>query len=90
MHLFEAMLAWFEATGREMFLARAAELYGMMAARFFQHGTGMVPAEYFDGAWNPREGVHGRTAEPGHHFERLAGPASPLRQALGPREIADR
>ena len=36
MHLFEAMLAWFEATGREMFLARAAELYGMMAARFFQ------------------------------------------------------
>ena len=68
MHLFEAMLAWFEATGREMFLARAAELYGMMAARFFQHGTGIL-AEYFDGGWNPREGVHGRICEPGHHFE---------------------
>ena len=38
MHLFEAMLAWFEATGREMFLARAAELYGMMAARFSSIG----------------------------------------------------
>ena len=68
MHLFEAMLAWFEATGREMFLARAAELYGMMAARFFQHETGIL-AEYFDGGWNPREGVHGRICEPGHHFE---------------------
>jgi mannose/cellobiose epimerase-like protein (N-acyl-D-glucosamine 2-epimerase family) len=68
MHLFEAMLAWFEATGREMFLARAAELYGMMAARFFQHKTGIL-AEYFDGSWNPREGVDGRICEPGHHFE---------------------
>ena len=68
MHLFEAMLAWFEATGREMFLARAAELYGMMAARFFQPETGIL-AEYFDGAWNPREGIHGRICEPGHHFE---------------------
>ena len=68
MHLFEAMLAWFEATGREMFLARAAELYGMMAARFFQHRTGIL-AEYFDGSWNPREGIDGRICEPGHHFE---------------------
>ena len=68
MHLFEAMLAWFEATGREMFIARAAELYGMMAARFFQHRTGIL-AEYFDGSWNPREGVDGRICEPGHHFE---------------------
>ena len=68
MHLFEAMLAWFEATGREMFLARAAELYGMMAARFFQHRTGIL-AEYFDGCWNPREGIAGRICEPGHHFE---------------------
>jgi mannose/cellobiose epimerase-like protein (N-acyl-D-glucosamine 2-epimerase family) len=68
MHLFEAMLAWFEATGREMFLARAAELYGMMTARFFQHRTGIL-AEYFDGSWNPREGVEGRICEPGHHFE---------------------
>jgi mannose/cellobiose epimerase-like protein (N-acyl-D-glucosamine 2-epimerase family) len=68
MHLFEAMLAWFEATGREMFLARAAELYGMMAARFFQPETGIL-AEYFDGAWNPRAGIAGRICEPGHHFE---------------------
>ena len=91
MHLFEAMLAWFEATGREMFLARAAEIYGMMAARFFQPQTGTL-SEYFDGAWNPREGIHGRICEPGHHFEwswllrryaKLSGRAnSPIAQAL--------
>jgi mannose/cellobiose epimerase-like protein (N-acyl-D-glucosamine 2-epimerase family) len=91
MHLFEAMLAWFEATGREMFLARAAELYGMMAARFFQPETGIL-AEYFDGAWNPREGIAGRICEPGHHFEwswllrryaRLSGRGdSPIARAL--------
>jgi mannose/cellobiose epimerase-like protein (N-acyl-D-glucosamine 2-epimerase family) len=91
MHLFEAMLAWFEATGREMFLARAAEIYGMMAARFFQHRTGIL-AEYFDEAWNPREGIAGRICEPGHHFEwswllrryaKLSGREdSPIAQAL--------
>jgi mannose/cellobiose epimerase-like protein (N-acyl-D-glucosamine 2-epimerase family) len=68
MHLFEAMLAWFEATGREVFLARAAELHGMMTARFFQPKSGIL-AEYFDGAWNPIEGTAGRIWEPGHHFE---------------------
>jgi mannose/cellobiose epimerase-like protein (N-acyl-D-glucosamine 2-epimerase family) len=68
MHLFEAMLAWFEATGRELFLARAGELYEMMAGRFFQPETGIL-AEYFDGAWNPRAEIAGRICEPGHHFE---------------------
>jgi mannose-6-phosphate isomerase len=68
MHLFEAMIAWFEATGRELFLARAGELYGMMTGRFFQSRTGVL-AEYFDGSWNPRGGIAGRICEPGHHFE---------------------
>jgi mannose-6-phosphate isomerase len=68
MHLFEAMLAWFEVTGRAMFLARAGELYGMMTGRFFQCETGVL-AEYFDGSWNPRGGHPGRICEPGHHFE---------------------
>jgi mannose-6-phosphate isomerase len=62
------MLAWFDATGREMFLARAGELHGMMAARFFQPERGVL-AEYFDGGWNPRAGIAGRICEPGHHFE---------------------
>ena len=68
MHLFEAMLAWFEATGHAMFLARAGELHGMMAGRFFQSQSGIL-AEYFDGSWTPRAGDLGRICEPGHHFE---------------------
>lgn len=68
MHLFEAMIAWFEATGEARFLARAAEIRGLMAARFFQPQTGIL-AEYFDGGWNPLEGSRGRICEPGHHFE---------------------
>ena len=85
MHLFEAMLAWFEATGREMFLARAAELHGMMAARFFQHRTGIL-AEYFDGAWNPREGIDGPHLRARPSF-RMVVAASPLREALGTARI---
>jgi mannose/cellobiose epimerase-like protein (N-acyl-D-glucosamine 2-epimerase family) len=97
MHLFEAMLAWFEATGHAMFLARAEELYGMMAGRFFQSQSGIL-AEYFDGSWNPRAGLSGRICEPGHHFEwswlirRYAGLAGrgdpPIAQAL--KAFADR
>jgi mannose/cellobiose epimerase-like protein (N-acyl-D-glucosamine 2-epimerase family) len=97
MHLFEAMLAWFEATGHEMFLARATELHDLMAARFFQRRTGIL-AEYFDGAWTPREGIAGRICEPGHHFEwswllrRYAGLSggadSPIAAAL--KAFADR
>jgi mannose-6-phosphate isomerase len=68
MHLFEAMLAWFEATGREEFLARAGDIHGMMAGRFFQSRTGIL-AEYFDGDWRPQAGTAGRICEPGHHFE---------------------
>jgi mannose-6-phosphate isomerase len=68
MHLFEAMLAWFEATGREEFLARAGDIHAMMATRFFQSRTGIL-AEYFDGEWNPVAGTAGRICEPGHHFE---------------------
>jgi mannose/cellobiose epimerase-like protein (N-acyl-D-glucosamine 2-epimerase family) len=62
------MLAWFEATGREEFLARAADIHAMMAARFFQERKGIL-AEYFDGDWSPRDGIAGRICEPGHHFE---------------------
>ena len=68
MHLFEAMLAWFEATGDEIFLSRAREMHTIMASRFFQREKGVL-AEYFDGSWNPRHGVAGRICEPGHHFE---------------------
>lgn len=68
MHLFEAMLAWYEASKEPMFLARAGELYSMMVTRFFQPGSGILP-EYFSGGWLPVEGDTGRICEPGHHYE---------------------
>jgi mannose-6-phosphate isomerase len=68
MHLFEAMLAWFEATGDEVFLTKAGALRSLMAERFFQPQSGILP-EYFNESWIPVRGVEGRICEPGHHFE---------------------
>ncbi|MBN8963856.1 MAG: AGE family epimerase/isomerase [Rhizobiales bacterium] len=68
MHLFEAMIAWHEASGEGPFLARAGKLRDLMAERFIQPATGIL-AEYFDGAWQPEPGARGRICEPGHHYE---------------------
>jgi mannose/cellobiose epimerase-like protein (N-acyl-D-glucosamine 2-epimerase family) len=68
MHYFEAMMAWHEATSDSRFLARAAEIYGMMAGRFFKPDSGTL-GEYFDGKWAPKSGVAGSICEPGHHHE---------------------
>ena len=68
MHVFEALIAWYETTGEPAFLARAGELHGMMEGRFFQSSTGIL-AEYFDGSWVPEAGLRGRICEPGHHYE---------------------
>jgi mannose/cellobiose epimerase-like protein (N-acyl-D-glucosamine 2-epimerase family) len=68
MHYFEAMIVWHEATFDSRFLARAAEIYGMMACRFFKPDTGTL-GEYFDGKWEPKSGVAGTICEPGHHYE---------------------
>ncbi len=68
MHLFEALIAWYDATGHAFFLERAGELHRMMSERFFQPRTGIL-AEYFDASWTPLPGVEGRICEPGHHFE---------------------
>lgn len=68
MHLLEAMLAWSDATGDPRFLARAGELYSMMASRFFQPSSGIL-AEYFDDTWTPKHDKEGRICEPGHHYE---------------------
>jgi mannose-6-phosphate isomerase len=68
MHYFEAMVAWYEATSDPRFLARAAEIHGMMVSRFFKPVTGTL-GEYFDETWAPKSGVAGRICEPGHHYE---------------------
>lgn len=68
MHMFEACLAWHEATGDARYLARAGEIFGLFTTRFFQPYDGAL-GEYFDDRWNAAVGKKGMICEPGHHFE---------------------
>ncbi len=67
MHLFEALLALYEATGKAAYLARAGEIFGMLKTRFFQPKSDTL-AEYYDNDWNPIDGANALW-EPGHHME---------------------
>lgn len=64
MHLFEAALALWEASGRERWLKLALELARLAEDRFL---VGDALAEYFDEDWGPL--ADRRLAEPGHCFE---------------------
>lgn len=68
MHLFEACVALYEATGDAAHLARAGRIGDLFTTRFFDHQFGALP-EYFDDAWSPAPGEEGQIVEPGHHFE---------------------
>lgn len=67
MHLFEALLALYEATGRRDYLARADRVFDDLKTKFFQPESGILP-EYFDLAWTP-VGSAAAVWEPGHHLE---------------------
>ncbi len=68
MHLFEALLALYEASGDRDWLDRAGRILGLFRLRFFSPETGQL-VEFFDAGWqeSPVEGAFVR--EPGHHFE---------------------
>jgi len=66
MHLLEASLAAFEASGDRRFLDRATEVVGLFRRRFFD---GRTLAEYFTDDWRRLPGAQGRIVEPGHQFE---------------------
>jgi N-acylglucosamine 2-epimerase/mannose-6-phosphate isomerase len=66
MHLLEASLAAFEASGDRRFLDRAGELVDLFRRRFFD---GRTLAEYFTDDWRRLPGAQGRIVEPGHQFE---------------------
>jgi D-glycero-D-manno-heptose 1,7-bisphosphate phosphatase len=68
MHVFEALLSLFEASGDPRHMQRAGELARLFRDRFFDAGRGALP-EYFDDAWRPVEGEEGKICEPGHQFE---------------------
>jgi len=67
MHLFEGLLALWESSRQERYLAQATELFDLFATRFFRD-PGVV-GEYFTADLRPADGVVGRIVEPGHHHE---------------------
>jgi mannose-6-phosphate isomerase len=68
MHLFEAMLSLYAATGDKLFLERAGRLFELFKARFFDPDRGILH-EYFDDNWRPLSGPEDAVVEPGHHCE---------------------
>jgi len=68
MHLFEACLALFEATGEARYLARAGEIFGLFRARWFDQASGIL-GEYFNADWSRAAGATGARLEPGHMVE---------------------
>lgn len=68
MHLTEACLAAFEATGEARFSTLAKEIIGTFNARFFDPQTQTL-AEFFTEDLARAPGDDGRIVEPGHQFE---------------------
>ncbi|MEM6902377.1 MAG: AGE family epimerase/isomerase [Pseudomonadota bacterium] len=68
MHLFEALLALFDATGDGHYLAQADQIFDLFERHFRDPLNGSL-AEYFDDQWTPLAGHQGSLREPGHHFE---------------------
>ena len=68
MHIVEALLALFEASGEERYLARAVELCQLMNDKLFDHEHGCLP-EFFRDDWSDSPGERGDPVEPGHQME---------------------
>ena len=66
MHLLEALLALYEATGAAGYRNRATVLIALFRGRFLVAGS---LREYFTEDLAPAPGAAGRQVEPGHHFE---------------------
>ena len=68
MHLLEAVLAMYEATGEACWLDEARLLVRLFMEKLTDPQTGAV-AEYFKRNWTPADGDAGSLREPGHQFE---------------------
>jgi mannose-6-phosphate isomerase len=82
MHVFEALIATFDATHDQSFQARAGELFGLFVANLYD-GQKQVLGEYFEQDWSRIEPA---CVEPGHQaewvwllkgFERITGCPTP-------------
>lgn len=68
MHLFEAFMALYEASGDASFLSRASEMFGLFQAHFFDEKQ-QVLFEFFDDDWRLLQNKKGQQVEPGHLLE---------------------
>ena len=67
MHLFEALLALYEATGKSEFLERARAIESLAMTRFIDRKAGIL-REFFAQDWT-LDAARGDTIEPGHMME---------------------
>jgi mannose/cellobiose epimerase-like protein (N-acyl-D-glucosamine 2-epimerase family) len=67
MHLFEAMLALYEATGEAQFQNRAGDFFGLFVSNFFDQRSQTL-GEFFEDDWSP---INPAVVEPGHQAEWL-------------------
>jgi mannose-6-phosphate isomerase len=68
MHLFEAFLALYDATGDGKWLARVGEIFGLFQAHFFDDEK-QVLFEFFEEDWTLCPDAKGEVVEPGHMME---------------------
>ncbi|MEM8876610.1 MAG: AGE family epimerase/isomerase [Pseudomonadota bacterium] len=68
MHLFEALLGWFEVSGESEFLSRAKALVDLALERMINPTSGALFESYQNG-WAPRLDPLERIIEPGHCHE---------------------
>ncbi|KZD20636.1 AGE family epimerase/isomerase [Tardiphaga robiniae] len=87
MHVFEALIATFDATHDQAFQARAGDLFGLFVSSLYD-GQKRVLGEYFEQDWSRIEPV---SVEPGHQaewvwllkgFERITGCPTSKHRAL--------
>ncbi|WP_404655484.1 AGE family epimerase/isomerase [Raoultella ornithinolytica] len=67
MHLFEAMLSWWEATGDARWEQEAHRLFLLFTQRFYNQQKGCL-VEFFAPGWRPELPVS-QQIDPGHHHE---------------------
>jgi len=68
MHLFEAFMALYDASGDRKYLQRADGIFDLFKEHFFDVDTHTI-TEYFRQDWRAANGVQGQSTEPGHMAE---------------------
>jgi mannose-6-phosphate isomerase len=68
MHLFEAMMALYEASGEAHWLARAGELFALFQTRFYDPEREVL-FEFFTENWDLKDPPERAPVEPGHMLE---------------------